>query len=230
MIERRSTALMLGGERDASAVGFSVAGIAVPYGSDSVPLPFIENFAPGAFRDQLGENFDGVTGQFQHDSVFVLASVDSGTMNVTDSPTGLRFSMRVPSSLAYVREVVEAGIVAGASVGFQALADEWSADPITGDPRRLVTRAVLAEVSLVSRPAFPAATAGITLAPRDRSVRHGRVGTLKPSEAAGQLADRVGTMSLADARRKLDERERGRVEEDLRRHLLRARWDKVAAR
>jgi len=175
-MEYRSAAAMLLDSPRSAAAGLGVGGVAVPYDSDSQPLPFIEAFSPSAFADQLGDvdGFAGVTGQFQHDQTFVLASVDSGTMQVVDAPDGLRFTMQLPASLAYVREVIQSGIVAGASIGFQTISDEWSVDPLTGDPRRYVTRAVLGEISLVARPAYAAATASVTAGPM-RSTRAGRV-------------------------------------------------------
>jgi HK97 family phage prohead protease len=264
-VERRSAALMLdSSERSASAAMVRVGGLGVPYDTDSLEMPFIEQFAPGSFRDQVGDDFAGVTGQFMHDQVLVLASVDSGTMIVTDGPLGLQFRMSIPTSLAYVSEVVASGIVAGASIGFRVLKDQWSADP-DGTPRRFVTRAQLIEISLVSRPAYLDAKVAVRGALRPAEDRAGKVLSLKTretllsvlghirggrhSEAVSVLASllnespdesplldmakgvaparRAQTLSLEEARRKIADRERARLEDDLRRHQMRVRWDKV---
>jgi HK97 family phage prohead protease len=171
MIERRSAvALVAGQDGSESRSAVTVHGVAVPYFEDSQPLPFIEQFAPDAFQFQIDSGFDDVTGQFQHDQTFVVASVRSATMSIEDGAMGLRYSMRIPASLPYVAEMVASGVTAGASVGFQCIRDEWSVDATTGNPRRLVTEAELHEISIVANPAYRAATA-VTMGGFGRSRR-----------------------------------------------------------
>ena len=83
------------------------------------------------------------------------------------TPTGLRYSVDPPASLPYVTELVGRGDVAGASVGFVVVEDEWSRDGTV--PFRTVRVAVLAEVSLTATPAYRDTSALLAAGPRSVS-------------------------------------------------------------
>ena len=70
-IDRRSI------ECRAAVEGSTVSGLAIPYGTDSQPLPFIETIERGAFREDLGKR--NVALLVEHDGGRVLADTRSGT-------------------------------------------------------------------------------------------------------------------------------------------------------
>jgi uncharacterized protein len=144
-----------------------VTGVAVPFGqfSDLIGGLFREQFDPHAFDWQARDGWQFVEGRFQHEQSFMLATTRAGTMTLTVTPVALTYSMAVPAALPYVRELVERGDLAGASIGFEALETDWTrgADDV---PIRIVTKARLAEVSLVGNPAYPQTTAAIASGPQ----------------------------------------------------------------
>jgi HK97 family phage prohead protease len=133
--------------------GSRVSGIAVPFGGLSEDLGFREQFDPGAFAEQHADGFPGVLAFYAHDSKFVLGSVRAGTMKIEPTRTALLYEIRLPRSAAYIRELVERGDLAGASISFSASTDHWGRLP-DGSPLRTVTQAELFEVSLVASPAY----------------------------------------------------------------------------
>jgi HK97 family phage prohead protease len=59
------------------------------FNSDSVPLPFIERIAPGAFKRSL-QSRNEVKMLWNHDSGEPLASVRGGTLKLVEDERGLK--------------------------------------------------------------------------------------------------------------------------------------------
>jgi len=155
MIEKRSTPFVGGATVD----GNTISGIAVPYGSSSVllrdrPRPYRERFAAGAFP-QIDE---GVALYVGHDHRSLpLGRVGAGTLSFEESPEGLRFKATLPESRSDVLEAVKRGDLGGVSIGFSPVEDDWTHRSGKLPSDRLVTKATLYELSLVSAGAYPEA-------------------------------------------------------------------------
>jgi hypothetical protein len=141
-IERR------GFELRATLDGQRVSGLAVPYGKESLPLPFTEIIRAGAFRDSLTSRNIGM--YVEHDSGRVLANTRSGTLRLDETPEGIRFAAMLPATQDGndVRALLDAGIYSQMSFGFIATEDEWEKNT------RYVNRAELFEISIVHNAAY----------------------------------------------------------------------------
>lgn len=147
--ERRSYAIR------ADVQGSTVSGLAIPYGADSEPLPFIEQIQRGAFSADLGAR--NVSLLVEHDGGRVLADTRSSTLSLEDTDEGVRFAARLPDTRdgQDMRVLLRDGIYQNMSFGFVADKDEWR------DGKRFVTRARLFEVSLVHSPAYATTAASV---------------------------------------------------------------------
>ncbi len=155
MIEIRSNPLAGGAVVD----GNTVSGIAVPYNSSSVllrdrPRPYRERFAPGAFPD-IGEHVALFVGH-DHRSL-PLARVGAGTLSFSESDEGLRFTATLPDSRADVLEAISRGDIGGVSIGFNSDDDDWTHRRGNMPSDRVVKKASLYELSLVTAGAYPKA-------------------------------------------------------------------------
>ena len=155
MIEHRSTPFV----GKATVDGNAISGIAVPYGSSSVllrdrPRAYRERFTPGAFP----EISDSVALYVGHDHRSLpLGRVGAGTLTFEETQEGLRFKATLPESRRDVREAVQRGDLGGVSIGFSPLEDDWTHRSGKMPSDRVVTKATLYELSLVSAGAYPAA-------------------------------------------------------------------------
>jgi uncharacterized protein len=140
--------------------GMTFSGYAAVFNSDSVPLPFTERIAPGAFRGSL-RNRNDIKLLWNHEAGQPLASTRAGNLRLTEDERGLYVEATLPNTTTArdARELISAGIVDSMSFGFTVArnGEEWSED---GSVRTL-TRISLHEVSIVSFPAYPS-TAGST--------------------------------------------------------------------
>lgn len=148
-LERRTIAIE-------KPVGRTLSGLAVPYGkwSREISEPFAPQFrekiARGAFGDLAGADIKLL---FNHDPGALLARTRSGTMSITDTAAGLRFSADLADTTVGrdVRELIARGDLSGEmSFGFYVDRDEWN-------PRRTertVTSARLVELSVVVDAAY----------------------------------------------------------------------------
>lgn len=132
-----------------------VSGLAMKYQSET-PLyeGHYERFDPGAFGDTVRTGAGrGVFALYQHDWGRVLGNTKSGTMELMDSPSELRFKVTLPQSESGLFESVQRGDVAGASVRFRNAKDkhERRSDRST---LRTVNRATLVEISLTPIPVY----------------------------------------------------------------------------
>jgi HK97 family phage prohead protease len=140
--------------------GMTFSGYAAVFNSDSLPLPFTERIAPGAFRGSL-RNRNDIKLLWNHDSGQPLASTRAGNLRLTEDERGLYVEATLADTTVGrdARELISKGIVDSMSFGFTVArnGEEWSED---GQVRTL-TKISLHEVSIVSFPAYPA-TAGST--------------------------------------------------------------------
>jgi Escherichia/Staphylococcus phage prohead protease len=188
MIEHRAATTLLGvgvAESPASSKigsGFRVGGTALPYepspgATANIGGEFLEMWSPTALQRQAQNGWSyldggaGVELRFAHEENSLLASTRSGTLQLENGPLALTFRADVPPS-PYLRHLIESGDLAGASVGFIALDQQWlPAAEADGMATRLITEAALVELSLVAAPAFPGATAGIGRSQQNRAGR-----------------------------------------------------------
>jgi uncharacterized protein len=140
--------------------GMTFSGYAAVFNSDSLPLPFTERIAPGAFRGSL-RNRNDIKLLWNHDSGQPLASTRAGNLRLTEDERGLYVEATLPQTSVGrdASVLIREGIVDSMSFGFTVArnGEEWSED---GQVRTL-TKISLHEVSIVSFAAYPA-TAGST--------------------------------------------------------------------
>lgn len=130
--------------------------------------PRKEQFAPGAFRHSV-ETDQEVHLLVGHSFDRPLASRGAGSLTLEDTPEALVFDAKIDPAMmevGYVRDALaalSAGLIVGISPGFRlppkrtvAKADAvQEEDPAEGNALiRTVFEAILAEISLVSRPAY----------------------------------------------------------------------------
>lgn len=141
--------------------------------------PRKEQFAPGAFGYRLDDPQEDIHLLVGHSYDKPLASRGAGTMTFRDTPEALLFEARVVPSIAATTHgadalaMIAAGLAIGISPGFRipperavADAEEVTEEPDDGtldeqgQPRRgalirTVKQALLYELSVVTRPAYP---------------------------------------------------------------------------
>jgi HK97 family phage prohead protease len=131
-----------------------MAGYAAVFNEPSVPLPFIEKIAPGAFRKTLSETPD-VRLLVNHEGL-PMARTKNGTMRLYEDEKGLYFE----AELANTQEardlytLVSRGDVDQMSFAFRVIRQKWNDDRT----ERSLTEVSLADgdVSIVTYPAYPA--------------------------------------------------------------------------
>jgi HK97 family phage prohead protease len=132
--------------------GMSFRGYAAVFNSDSEPLPFIEQVAPGAFRRSLNAR-NNVRMLLNHDTSKVLGATRSKTLRLSEDSTGLLVDADLPPT-SYGRDLsisMQRGDIESMSFGFSvpAKGDTWSED----GQRRTLNEVRLHEVSVVTFPA-----------------------------------------------------------------------------
>ncbi|MCR9128446.1 MAG: HK97 family phage prohead protease [Alphaproteobacteria bacterium] len=146
-----------------------------PYGtettlSDAGGREVRERIEPGAFSDAMREDAD-VHLLAAHSFDRPLASTRSGTLTLRDTAEALEIEARITPAIlraGYANDAIaaaEAGLSTGLSPGFRLPAERstgeaWETAPDGARVRR-ITRAMLAEVSLVTRPAYDTARATV---------------------------------------------------------------------
>jgi HK97 family phage prohead protease len=140
-----------------------------PYGAETVLRTtgnggpeLREVFAPRAFAVDQTRNTFLLAG---HDFAKPMASVAAGSLQVTNTDAALLIEARIAPDMigvSYIADVlagIRAGLVPGISPGFR-LAAQAGAETITRQGNtvlRTITAAVLEEISIVTRPAYPQA-------------------------------------------------------------------------
>ena len=141
--------------------GRKLVGYAAVFDSPSENLGgFREFIKRGAFKRSIESNVD-CRALVDHDTRLVLGRRSSGTLQLAEDSRGLLIEVQMPD-VSYARDLAELmrrGDVSQMSFGFTVPAggDEWG-PPAAGDTLR--TRTIksvdLAEVSVVTFPAYPA--------------------------------------------------------------------------
>jgi HK97 family phage prohead protease len=138
-----------------------------PYGAETVLRPagnggpeLREVFAPRAFAVDQTRNTFLLAG---HDFAKPMASVAAASLQVTNTDAALLIEARItPEMMAvsYIADMlagIRAGLVPGISPGFR-VASQAGAETITRQGNtvlRTISAAVLEEISIVTRPAYP---------------------------------------------------------------------------
>jgi len=158
-IERRSLTASLRSVQDESR--FEITGTAAAYNSDSRDLGgFTERIAPGAFKRALEQKQD-VKCLFNHSADKVLGRVSSGTLVLSDSPTGLRFLCKLDKNQSLHRDLyssIKRGDVNECSFAFAVNEGGAKVEGRGGKVIRTLTDVNLFDVSVVTNPAYPSGT------------------------------------------------------------------------
>jgi HK97 family phage prohead protease len=155
-IERRTFTVRDVEARQAEDGTMTLRGYAAVFNDASVPLPFIETIAPGAFRKTLSETPD-VRLLINHEGL-PLARTKNGTMTLTEDDRGLYMDAEIADTNEGrdLYKLVERGDVDQMSFAFRVIRQKWSEDRTT----RTLTEVSLADgdVSVVTYPAYPTTT------------------------------------------------------------------------
>ena len=151
--ERRTFTVRNIETREAEDGTMRMAGYAAVFNEPSLPLPFIERIAPGAFSKTLKETPD-VRLLANHEGL-PMARTKNGTMRLYEDETGLYFE----AELANTQEardlytLVARGDVDQMSFAFRVIRQKYNEDR----SERLLTEVSLADgdVSIVTYPAYP---------------------------------------------------------------------------
>ena len=133
-----------------------LAGYAAVFNDPSVPLPFSERIAPGAFRKTLSETPD-VRLLINHEGL-PLARTKNNTLTLTEDENGLYIDAILPdtSEARDLWTLVQRGDVDQMSFAFRVIRQSWNKDRT----ERTLTEVSLADgdVSVVTYPAYPTTT------------------------------------------------------------------------
>ena len=173
-IERRTFTIKDVEARQAEDGTMRLSGYAAVFNDDSVPLPFIERIAPGAFRKTLSETPD-VRLLINHEGL-PLARTKNGTLRLTEDQVGLYMDADLPDTQAArdLYTLVERGDVDQMSFAFRVIRQKWNEDR----SRRVLTELSLSDgdVSVVTYPAYPTTTveAREQIAAARQAIKEGR--------------------------------------------------------
>lgn len=195
----------------ADGEGMTFTGYAAVFLSDSQPLPFIEQIAPGAFKRTLNAR-NNIRLLLNHDTSRVLATTRAKTMRLSEDERGLKVEADLPRGVSYADDLavlLRRGDISSMSFGFTVPrgGDSWSED----GTRRTLREVRLHEVSVVTFPAYEATSAAV----RDYSRLASRAsvdvdeltaaidalaaGEQLSPQAAQLLMNVVGSLSAGDA-------------------------------
>jgi len=173
-IERRTFTVRDVEARQAEDGTMRLSGYAAVFNDSSVPLPFKESIAPGAFRKTLSETPD-VRLLINHEGL-PLARTKNGTMTLTEDERGLLFNAEIADTQEGrdIYKLVQRGDVDQMSFAFRVIRQKWSEDR----SRRVLTEVSLADgdVSVVTYPAYPTTTVEAREHLRDamKAIKEGR--------------------------------------------------------
>ncbi|CDL82329.1 HK97 family phage prohead protease [Xenorhabdus szentirmaii] len=138
-----------------SARDKTLTGYVIKWNSRSHVLwdEFIEQFVPNAFNASLATGAD-IRALYEHDPMNLLGRTTSGTLQLAEDATGLRFELTPPDTqLGHdVLTLVARGDIQGMSFGFRAIKDQW--DTSQTPYIRTVLEAELREITITSLPAY----------------------------------------------------------------------------
>jgi hypothetical protein len=173
-IERRTYTVRNVETRQEDDGKMRLSGYAAVFNDASVPLPFRERIAPGAFRKTLSETPD-VRLLINHEGL-PLARTKNNTLALTEDEVGLRFDAELPdtSEARDLYTLIERGDVDQMSFAFRVIRQKWNDDRT----ERTLTEVSLSDgdVSVVTYPAYPTTSveAREHLANAIRAVKEGR--------------------------------------------------------
>jgi HK97 family phage prohead protease len=143
----------------ANGDGMTFMGYAARYDSPSLPLPFTERIAPGAFTRTL-KSRNNIKMFVNHSDLHVLASTRAKTLRLEDRADGLFVEADLPD-VTYandLRVLMQRGDVNTMSFGFSTVRDSWS----DNGAERTLNEVRLIEVSVVtSTAAYPSTSASV---------------------------------------------------------------------
>ena len=152
-IERRTFTVRDVEARQAADGTMRLAGYAAVFDDPSVPLPFVERIAPGAFRKTLSETPD-VRLLINHEGL-PLARTKNGTLTLTEDSRGLYMDAEIADTTEGrdLYKLVERGDVDQMSFAFRVIRQKWSEDR---SMRTLIELSLAdGDVSIVTYPAYP---------------------------------------------------------------------------
>jgi HK97 family phage prohead protease len=173
-IERRTFTVRDVEARQAADGTMRLAGYAAVFDDPSVPLPFVERIAPGAFRKTLSETPD-VRLLINHEGL-PLARTKNGTLTLTEDSRGLYMDAEIADTTEGrdLYKLVERGDVDQMSFAFRVIRQKWSEDR---SMRTLIELSLAdGDVSIVTYPAYPTTTveARETLMRAIETIKEGR--------------------------------------------------------
>jgi hypothetical protein len=148
-----------------------ITGYAAVYNRFSLPLreggsAFREIIRPGAFDRILNRQRgrQDVVALLNHDSNLILGRTSSGTLELSSDEKGLRYTVTPPDTQVGrdTLELVRRRDLRGSSFAFavDAKGEQWSSDE-QGPVREIRDVSLLADVSVVLTPAYPASSAAV---------------------------------------------------------------------
>lgn len=138
-----------------------IIGYAAVFNSDSEDLGgFKERIVPGAFKRTLASGHD-VLALVGHERNLILGRIKNGTLTLKEDDHGLQVSIDLPdtSYARDLRESVARGDISGMSFGFSVPEDGAKMFREGDAIVRELLAVTLVEVSIVTMPAYHAATA-----------------------------------------------------------------------
>ena len=152
-IERRTYNVRNVEAREADDGTMRLAGYAAVFNDSSVPLPFRESIAPGAFTKTLSETPD-VRLLINHEGL-PMARTKNDTLKLYEDEKGLRFEADLADTQEArdIYKLVERGDIDQMSFAFRVIRQKWNNDRTV----RVLTEVSLSDgdVSLVTYPAYP---------------------------------------------------------------------------
>jgi len=135
--------------------------MSVPYNSESESMGgFREVVRPGAFAKTMKEQ--DIVSLWNHQPEWVLGRTANKTLQLRSNDDALEGKVQLdgedPMHTHFARRV-ERGDVSGTSFGFEKVRDNWEGTASDGLPLRSLVEARLSDVSPVTFPAYPEATA-----------------------------------------------------------------------
>lgn len=138
-----------------------IVGYAAVFNKDSEDLGgFVERIAPGAFTEAIATS--DVRALFNHDQNLILARNTSGTLELIEDETGLRYEFEAPDTSFGndLLEMIKRGDVNQSSFGFTVKSDTWEEQE--GKVYRTINKVNrLYDVSPVTFPAYPDASVAV---------------------------------------------------------------------
>jgi len=168
--------------------GMHFSGYAAMFNSPSLPLPFTERIAQGAFKRSLKSRND-VKFLWNHDSGEILGSTRAKTLTLTEDDKGLMVGGILPNTSRGrdVAELLRRKDVDAMSFGFSVPTggDAWSSD----GAERTLNSVRLFEVSLVGNPAYTATAGTVSVRKFARAAERAAVSVDALADALGKIED-----------------------------------------